>query len=168
MSLDNIQLTPFLIQDLYNNSLVDLDTLQSKPGTNQQNNLRFLGKNHKNISIVVNDKESVFLPENLFDFLLGILTACKLSMNDVVLLNTDKNPGVTYNEIVNNFQPGIIILFGVDPAVLDFPLVFPFFQLQKYNQQVYLNAPSLEILSSEKSQKVQLWNCLKKLFNINS
>ena len=168
MSLDNIQLTPFLIQDLYNNSLVDLDTLQSKPDTSQQNNLRFLGKNSKNILIIVNDKESVFLPENLFDFLLGILTACKLSMNDVVLLNTDKNPGVTYNELVNNFQPVIIILFGVDPAILNFPLVFPFFQLQKYNQQVCLNAPSLEILSSEKSQKIQLWNCLKKLFNLNS
>ncbi|HMJ47588.1 MAG TPA: hypothetical protein VK498_09670, partial [Ferruginibacter sp.] len=168
MSLDNIQLTPFLIQDLYNHLLVDLETLQPKAGTGVQNNLRYLGSNKKNILVIVNDKEGVFLSETRFDLLLEILSACSLSMNDVVLFNADKNPAANYNELVSTFHPEKIILFGAEPVSLQFPLVFPYYQLQKYNQQVYLNAPSLEILSTDISQKKQLWGCLKKLFILNS
>ena len=168
MSLDNIQLTPFLIQELYNNSLFDLDTNQTNPLNEDQKKIRYLGMNKKNIVVLVDNHESIFLPEKLFDFLLGILTACMLSLDDVVLINTDKNPGINYKQLEANFAPDRILLFGIDPASLQFPLVFPYYQLQKYNNQVYLYAPSLQTLSDDKTQKTHLWISLKKLFALNA
>lgn len=167
MSLDNIHLSSFLLQDLYNKSLVDLDSIQSKTGSGDEKKWRYLGMNEKNILIIVDDNESLFLSESKFDFILEIFSACKLSMNEVVLINIDKNPGINYQEMIIEFIPEKILLFGVEPGSLQFPLLFPHYQLQKYNQQIFLSAPSLEILSAAKPQKVLLWNCLKKLFLIN-
>jgi hypothetical protein len=166
MSLDNIQLPPDLVQHLYKKSLVDLETSQSSPEILNSSECSSLGKNEKNILIIVEDNTVVFLPDEELQFLMGILGACKLSMADVALVNFYKNPSVRYEHIMQQFRPDKILFFGIDPASLGFPLAFPDYQLQKYNGQVYLSAPALNVLSVDKTQKMQLWNCLKNLFEI--
>ena len=44
----------------------------------------------------------------------------------------------------------------VYPKDLQFPLHFPNFQLQQYNDQTYISAPSLKLLSENKEQKKEL------------
>jgi len=166
MSLDNIQLTPFLIQELYKNSLIDVDNSQLKTESLKTDEPAFLGRNEKNILIIVNDENAVYLPDEHLQFLIRLLDACKLSLSDTALININRNSSLNYQILQEKFRPEMILFFGVEPAKLDFPLQFPHYQLQSYNKQTYLSSPSLEILAADIQQKKLLWGCLKKLFSI--
>lgn len=98
MSLDKIQLSSFLLRGLYSKSLIDSD-IQQMNNESVENNIRYLGMN-KNILVIVDDKGNLFLSNNQFDFLVEILMACKLSLNDVILINIDKNPETNYTVLI--------------------------------------------------------------------
>ena len=59
-----------------------------------------------------------------------------------------------------------LLLFGVQPAEIELPLDFPNYQIQRYNNQVYLTAPLLSNFKDNKAEKTKLWNCLKQIFAI--
>ena len=166
MSLDNIQLPAIVLQDLYTNALVDLKTENAQPASVLAGNLSFLGENKKKVSIVVNHPDAIYLPDDELNFLLGILSACKLSMADVALLNCCKNPSLTYRDISGQLSAEKILLFEIQPSLLELPLQFPHYQIQHYNNQVYLSSPSLKILADNKEEKIKLWGCLKQVFAI--
>ncbi len=166
MSLDNIQLPDTVLQGLYNKSLYDLNT--DKPATNEPitTSISFLGDNLKRIGVVVSSDEAIYLPDDELNFLMGILSACKLSMADVALINTEKNAGVSYTAITEQLKAEKIFLFGLQPNVLGLPLAFPHYQIQQFNNQVYLSSVGLQNLQADKAEKLKLWNCLKKIFSI--
>lgn len=164
MSLDNIQLSPLLVEKLYSKALVDLNTVKSPEPKKEGAPFNWLGNNEKNILIVVNEPAAVFLQDADLNLLLGILTACKLSMADIALINFHKNDHADYNNMNAALNPSTILLFGVDPVQLDFPLNFPHFQLQAYNGQHYLCSPALNALAADVSLKKQLWLSLQKHF----
>lgn len=164
MSLEHYQLTPFIITELYRNVLIDNELHQPVSDKNASLPFSYLGKNEKNILIIVSEKEATFLPDDMLQFLVGILSACKLSLADVALTNETVNPGLDYQKLQDIFKPRVIIFFGVDPVTLSFPLSFPQYQLQSYNRQTYLSAPSLQILANNIDEKKKLWASLQKLF----
>jgi len=164
MSLDNIQLTPFLVQNLYTKTLVELNNVQEALPEKTAPHIPSLGQNAKSILLLVNEKESPFASDDDLKLLVGILTACKLSLADVALVNFNKNQTLTYDQLMDYFNPGFVILFGVLPKDLSFPLHFPNYQLQKYNNQTFLCAPSLKMLGVVTEEKKQLWNSLQKHF----
>lgn len=166
MSLDNFQLPPFLAGKLYKDSLVDLDSNQLKNKSLKSEDFVFLGNNKKNILLIVNDENALYLTDQDLNFLIGILTACKLTLSDTALINFNKNPNINYKKITAHFKPQSIICLGVDLKLLEFPLEFPQYQVQQYNGQSYLTAPSLETLAADKQEKLLLWNCLKKMFSL--
>ena len=166
MSLDNIQLPAVILHDLYRNSLVDLRSGNAILNTEQAAAIFFLGNNQQRVVIIVKNTEAIYLPEEELNFLLGILTACKLSMADVALVNIAKNKEPDYMAITEQLSAEKIFLFGVEPAALALPLQFPHYQVQQYNNQVYLSAPPLKQLEDDKAEKTKLWNCLKQVFAI--
>jgi hypothetical protein len=163
MSLDNIHLSPFLVQHLYKHSIVELETVEES-GTVNCSLISFLGKNEKNVLIVVNEKDTPFIPDADLNLLTGILTACNLSLADVALVNAAKNKGIEFDALMKEFSPALVILFGIEPGELEFPLHFPHFQLQQYNRQTYLSAPGLTVLADDTGQKKQFWLCLQQHF----
>ena len=166
MSLDNIQLPSSIIAGLYNKSLYDLNPYEPEQISTLDNNISFLGDNIKRITILVDDKEAIYLADDQLSFLLGILTACKLTMADVAVINLDKNQLCTYKEISNTLKPEKVLLFGLSPDTVGLPLQFPHYQIQHFNNQVYLSSASLLQLQADKAEKMKLWNCLKKIFSI--
>lgn len=161
MSLNHIQLTPQLLVDLYQDVLIETVT-ESEPATSV---LSYLGKNEKNILIITSKTEVRFLTDGEFDFLTSILSACKLGNADVAIVNwkqTEKN----LQEILLQLQSKTVLLFDVNPLEVDLPLNFPHFQIQHFDKQTYLYAPSLEEIANDVVSKKQLWNSLKKLFEI--
>lgn len=164
MSLEHIQLPRFLVGELYKNVLIDNTLHQGEPDTVKAKTFNYLGKNQQHILIFVSEKEATFLPDDMLQFLVGILGACKLSLADVALANVSVNPELDYQKMQDFFKPSVILFFGVDPATLSFPLQFPQYQLQSYNKQTYLSAPSLQILANNITEKKKLWVCLQKLF----
>ena len=164
MSLDNIQLPVSVLQSLYNKSLYDLNTNKSEVISDEAANIIFLGNNANKIIILVNSTAAIYLPDEDLNFLLGILSACKLSMADIALVNVANNPAISYTEITGQFKAKKIILFGTEPEAIGLPLQFPHYQIQQFNNQVYLSSVSLTELQADKEEKLKLWNCLKRIF----
>lgn len=167
MSLDDIQLPAIIIQELYKNVLVDLQSTEPVINASTLTKISYLGSNQQQVVIVVNHAETIYLPEEELNFLLGILAACNLSMADVALINLSKNKELSYTTIAEQLKAKTILLFGVQPKALQLPLQFPNYQIQNYNDRVYLSAPQLKKLESDKLEKTKLWNCLKQLFAIS-
>ena len=166
MSLDNIQLPAIVLQGLFKNVLIDLDTATTQKVTEKPAGIAFLGKNQKQITIVTNNESTIYLPDEELNFLMGVLSACTLSMADVALINIAKKVVLTYNKIQEELNGEIVLLFGVEPMQLQLPLKFPQYQIQKFNTQVYLSAPMLSAIAADKTEKTKLWNCLKEVFSI--
>ena len=165
MDLDNIQLTPFLLQELYKTSMIEYpktftiaEKIQHAPVWN------VLGNNLKGVIIMVYGENSLHLPDEQLNFLMGILAACKLSMEDVAIINLATNKPVTYKALELDLKAEKIILFGVSPAQITLPLEFPHYQIQRYNNQTYLVSAALNIVQADKAEKTKLWNCLKQIF----
>ena len=162
MSINNIQLTPLLLVNLYSNVLVNKNTTVV-PGKSQ---IPSFGKNEKNILIVVKQENAVFLPEEEFSFLSNILTACKINISDVAIINWLRTESITPAKIYNEFQVNKVLLFDLSPLDFGLPMNFPVFQNQKFDKRIYLYAPALSELMIDTSAKKQLWDSLKKLFEL--
>ena len=91
MSLNDIHLSPFLVEQLYKKTLVDVNPLKPVILADKTKSISFLGKNEKEILLVVNETETVFLSDVDLNLLVSILSACKLTLADVALINFDKN-----------------------------------------------------------------------------
>jgi hypothetical protein len=164
MSLDNIQLSPAVVQGLYRKSLVQLEPPQVLTDNTSETRPKFLGKNAGHVLILVDEASAVFLPEQCLDFLVGVLSACGLTMEDVAIVNRATNTGLGYSQLISHFEPVKVLLFGTTPADWSFPLEFPFFQLQKYDQKTFIYSPALSQVQADVDLKKQLWNALKNMF----
>ena len=164
MSLDNIQLTPFLIQELYKNCLIEFDAKEQAEKNLPVSSFNILGNNFRRVIIIVENDETLYLPDDQLNFLLGILSACKLTMEDVAVMNITKNKDVTYKAVELELKAEKIILFGVPAARIELPLEFPMYQIQQYNKQTYITASMLSDIEKDKGEKTKLWNCLKLIF----
>ena len=161
MNLNNITLTPQLVAELYPESLIEQVTLPDK-----QETLKFLGKNQKNILILVSKDNVPFLEDDELNFLSTVLTACNLSLADVSIVNQNSATPFNYRDLTNQLKSKKVLLFGVEAETIDLPFNFPHFQLQQFDQCTYLSAPALKNIGIDKALKTQLWNCLKNLFRL--
>lgn len=161
MSFDNIELSKQTVQLLFSKSLVE--SIKEQPVIQPSSKIDSLGKNKKNILFLVNDPGNKFLPDNQMDMLSNLISACNLSMDDIALVNYQKN-SANYKELTKYFSPQKILIFGVSTAMLELPFTIPFFQIQLYNSQSYIIAPPLKNFIEHTELKKELWTCLKKLF----
>lgn len=166
MSLDNIQLPGFIIQDLFQKNLVDLSQNYAEEIKSEEKTVQFFGGNKQHIIILVDTADAVFVSDEQLTFLSGILNACKLNLEDVGIINMHNYRDVSYKIIHENFTPRIVIMFGVTPESVELPFVIPYFQKQTFNNQIYLSAPALTVLESDKDLKRKLWTALQQIFSI--
>lgn len=166
MSLDNITLSSIVLQNLYNKPLYETTVEKSAAEPAPIAKIDSLGTNAQRICILVYDENAIFLQEDQLQFLIGILTACSLSMADIALVNVARQPGINYKDLGAQFEAEKVFMFGLSPQSIELPLAFPDYQVQSYNNQVYLSAPQLSALQTDKAEKLKLWNCLKSIFSI--
>ncbi len=170
MNLNDLQLPPSLVTRLYRDVLVGSATAQTSPKQSdspvKKELAAFLGENKKNILIVVHYADVMHLPDDSLQFLLNMLTACKLGMADVIVVNTKNYPDHTYKEFLEKFKSRVALLFDIEPASIGLPLNFPHYQIQPFANCSFLYAPSLSKVETDKIQKSKLWVALRRLFNI--
>ncbi len=146
---------PILVA-LYKNVLIDLGSEKENP------ELEPAVYTQKGIRVIALS-ESKQLPENQFNFLASILKACKIEVQDIDLICLTKDQPFTYNH-----PEGVAykktLLFGVLPEAIALPMRFPHFQIQQFEKTFYLSAPDLSSIEQDKKLKVELWQCLQKLF----
>ncbi len=176
MSLNDIKLPANMLTGLYRSVLVETGEIKTIPapviasdsetaGKSPQSGLKYLGENRKNILIVVNDAEAVHISDADLQFLTRMLTACKLSLADVAIVNLNQQP-VSYKEILAELKSRICLLFTVEPSSFGLPMSFPFFQIQPFANCSFLYSPSLSELGNDDLLKSKLWVTLRRLFNI--
>jgi hypothetical protein len=163
MSLNSIELSPLHLTQLYQKVLVASSDPKPEP---ENQNFKYLGKNAGNILILVKEEEYPFVSDNQLQFLTAILTACKLSLADVAIVNALNMDQEEVTEVISHLQSRNIIAFGMEPAALGLPMYFPAFQVQQSETRYYLHTPELAALEQDQNLKKQLWNSLKTMFKL--
>jgi hypothetical protein len=163
MSLNNIQLSMETCQNLFSQNLVAVNDIPEEKEGEKEIKITSLGENQQKILFLIKDTQHKFLADEEMTLLSNLITACKLSMADIALVNFHLNT-YNYQVFLDHFQPDKILLFGVTTDELTLPFTIPFFQIQPFQQQLYLTAPSLKILLNNKDLKKELWINLQKLF----
>jgi hypothetical protein len=169
MSLNDIHLPPGSIVDLYKNHLIEPGIIETKIKNEQpapEESPVFLGNNKKQIIVLVNYADAMYLPDTQLNFLTSILTACKLSLDDIAIVNTGKTGPVNFKSLLKKIPAQSVLLFDVSTESLSLPLNFPNFQVQFFDNVNYLTSPGLELIEKDKVLKTQLWTSLKKLFKL--
>ncbi len=177
MDLNNIELPAAAIADLYKNCLIGNaepvtekkikeEVIPANPVLEAAKTWKSLGENKKNILIVVNSPDAVHIPDNELNFLTGVLSACKLNMADVVIINRNNYPEISYKELTSFFKSKIVFLFDIEPSAFGLPMNFPHYQIQAFAGNSFVFSPSLKELENNKVEKTKLWACLKRLFNL--
>ena len=172
MSLNSIKFEPTDIAFLFKNSLVEINAeqqvlSQTKIEADQIiTGLKYLGENKKKTLVVVRNSDAVHIPDKQLSFLTKLLAACNLSLADVAIFNFQDHNSSEFNEILNYFNPKVVLLFAVEPGEFGLPMIFPEFQVQGYKDAIFVLSPSLDVIEPDKSLKGKLWVCLKKIFNL--
>ncbi len=168
MSLNNIQLSPVITSALYKNSLVIMGDDEKKESADEQA-YKFLGGNKKNMVLVSQSSDAVFVSEEHLAFITKLLGACKINLEDAAIINNARSKAVI-SELKKQFSPKILIFFGVEPTSIKLPIHFPMFKMQEFDGCAYLYVPSLEELNQDNNEgkllKSKLWVCLKNLFEL--
>lgn len=173
MDLNNINLPASLVADLYSTSLVDTGKIAAKAAPADvaveqpvaTKGLRFLGDNNKSILVIVNSDQAVHLPDEELQFLTKLLSACKLSLADVAIVNINQQ-AVSYKELLAELKGRSALLFDIEPSAFGLPMSFPHFQIQPFASCSFLYSPSLKELENDKLLKSKLWVSLQRLFGL--
>ncbi|MEY2903151.1 MAG: hypothetical protein RLY89_2257 [Bacteroidota bacterium] len=145
----------------------------AKPSNNQTpfdfSKQWFLGNNGKQITVMVKEETVPYINDNHLQFLSNVLSACKLNLGDIALVNY-KNFPLGFDELKTKSNPKIVLAFDISPKELKLPFTIPVYQVQDYAQCRFLFAPSLTKMEGDsadaKAEKTKLWNSLKILFQL--
>lgn len=165
MDIDSIELTYPICQSLFSNNLVETKSPTKKVHEKDNSLLDFLGENKKKIVFVVNNEKEKYVSNEEMAVLINLLTACKFSMADIALVNYYPSHDITYEKLTEQFKAKYILLFGLTCEQLGLPFNIPEFQVQKFQDEIYLFNPPFNDLINDKNSKIALWNCLKKIFH---
>ncbi len=166
MTIDNIHLSNFLCQNLFKNSLIGHAEVVKTAEISKNSKIHHLGLNNQHILFLVYNEEHKYLADAEMEMLTNLLTACKLSVADIALVNFAHCPGITYEDLITELKSEKILTFGIATKELNLPFNVPDFQIQKFQNQLYLFNPTLKNILNDVHLKKNLWNCLKNLFSI--
>lgn len=123
---------------------------------------QYLGKNVKNILILVHDTANQVSTEEGRELLRKIVKAIELTANDFALLNYAAHEGATFVHLNDFFKPKLVLSFGVSPEILGLPAQQQNV-LVRHEQLTLVFSSGLHLLSEDMGGKKALWGSLKQL-----
>ncbi len=123
---------------------------------------KFLGKNSRNILILVNDPEHEVSDEKGRELLRKIVKSVNLSANDFALLNYAGYTGTSYAQLQQHFSSVLIFVFGVTPEQLKMK-AYPQNSIVLEEGVRLIFSPELKTLEEDPAGKKVLWASLKQL-----
>ena len=129
----------------------------------------FTGEYKKNITIIIHQNSAEVISDEWKVFLNSVITACKLTLNDVVIVNNFKK-AITYNQIKVKFNSQFLLVFDIAPGLLGIPSSISNYEIRVDNNCTIVFADSIAQMlpntTEAKQIKMKLWVSLKKLFNV--
>jgi hypothetical protein len=166
MSLKKIKLNPLNIINLYNNTLYAASKKEHKKESySVENEYIFKGNNTKQICVLVNEPEYAFIDDANLDFLQKILSACNVQLQEIALINYAKQ-AINITNLQSQLNPRIMLLFGVDTAAINLPIIFPLYKAQVFDNVTFIQSDKIDNLKNNATDKKALWECLKIVFKI--
>lgn len=129
-----------------------------KPATE----FKYLGKNQKNVLILVNDDKNEVSTEQGRELLRKLVKAIELTANDFALVNYSSYTTETYEDLKTFFKCSVLIAFGVDAVALGLPEQ-RIHELVQINDVKLLFAKNLHELETDQASKKILWTSLQLL-----
>lgn len=123
---------------------------------------KFLGKNSRNILILVNDPEHEVSDEKGRELLRKIVKSVNLSANDFALLNYAGYIGTSYAQLQQHFSSVLIFVFGVTPEQLKMK-TYPQNSIVLEEGVRLIFSSELKTLEEDPAGKKVLWASLKQL-----
>ncbi|MHA4893245.1 hypothetical protein ACXZ1K_00730 [Pedobacter sp. PWIIR3] len=123
---------------------------------------KFLGKNGRNILLVVNDAENDVSNENGRELLRKIVKSINLTAADFALVNYARHQSATFEDMTSFFSSKLAFVFGVSPTQLG---------LAQHPSNVVVTEGNVRVIFSDELQKLDqdlstkkaLWTVLQKL-----
>ncbi|MEJ8844673.1 hypothetical protein WG954_19925 [Lacibacter sp. H375] len=178
MSFENIQLTDDQLAELYGKQLVIVEkgdntikpeTKTAKPAVAAEPVATtaalqgITGKNKKQFVWLVEEHYFPYLNDADFQFLGDVLTACKMNMEDIALVNVANNRN-HFDELVQQLRPKFIIASGVQVDAL--PIQSADYRVQEQQGYLLCCTETLEAIRTDKSKKSKLWLALKQMLGL--
>ena len=170
MGLAEIRLPGVVIAEMYKALLVPVQHHMQEPeseATMAAPLLQYLGKNSKQVAVIVHYPQEIYMPEDQLVFLSNVLKACGLTTDDIAIINTAKQE-VAFSALVTQLHPLCILQFGT--ASPDFLPTAEYFTIDHTLGTAVMRIPGLEILNQSDTEsrllKSKLWLALKQLFRI--
>lgn len=174
------KLPPFVLAALFKNTLVspgqaitpNAQFTEKKSFSEIKNppkkEMVIQGKNFKKILIIVKEINDEIMPGGRKNVLLKMLTACKLTQDEVAILNMGKKI-IPFEELKPAFLPEKVLLFDITTKDIGLPFIIPHYQVQQFDGCIYVCAPGIVLDDNEgdeniKAAKTKLWASLKKIF----
>lgn len=123
---------------------------------------KYLGKNQKNILILVNDAGNDVSTDKGKELLRNIVKALQLTANDFALLNYAVYMNTSFEEFRNFFKSNVVFAFGVTPLHLGLGEQ-PVNEIIMQGAAQLIFSGNLDQLADDQAGKKALWGSLKKL-----
>jgi hypothetical protein len=155
--MEKITLSEEQIGDLYKDLLLSFSTEQMDNNRERQDHhIDYKGGFAKKILWLHYESEQIYIHDQDFDMLTRILEACKMTWDDIALVNLHHS-GIDQSIILKKLNPEFVILSFGDQNK---------YQIQKsLGMQIVYTHPLHEI-RNDKNIKVLLWQALKIFFNL--
>ena len=137
-----------------------LETVAEKPVEEEPISFRFVGKNLRNILILVHDVENDVSTDVGKELLRNIVKAIGLTGNDFALLNYAGYPRTTFSQLKASLNSSTLFSFGVTPEQLGLPVMAQHTVVQHEGVKMIFSN-DLHQLSSDQLGKKTLWGSLK-------
>lgn len=123
---------------------------------------KFLGRNKRNILILVNDEHNEVSDEPGRELLRKIVKSVNLSANDFALLNYASYKGIGFKQLQEYFSCALVFAFGVTPADLSLR-AHPEHAIVLEGDVRMIFSAELRILEQNAAGKKALWGSLQSL-----
>lgn len=131
--------------------------------------LEYMGAHQKKITVVVKDPTAPFLKDADLTLLTSILSACKLTLEDIALINF-ANQVHSLHEIITTLPSSYLLVFEVTSEQLKIKLPNTFYKPMLLGETTILFCNSLQKMQGNeqtaKLEKSKLWNALKVMFSL--
>lgn len=159
MSLKEVILDPLLIAGIYNQPLIQKNTVSAGTFPEKGIDIPSLGNCGRRWLLLINNPEAAYLNEDVFNMLLKLLNACKFTLDDIALVNMAHLKEVNFQMLLEKFSPAKVILFG---KVLS-DLIKGRDKNKAWEEEniYFLYSDSLTDMYKNQQMKVPFWNALK-------
>ncbi len=148
---------------------VQTETDKDNSSINDSRQIKYLGEHLKQVTIIVKDELAVYLNENDLTLLSSILSACKLTLADIALINVAQQK-LSLHEILNVLPSKLVMIFDVSSTTLKIKLPTTLYKSIQLGATYLLFSNSLSLMQggdqSAKLEKGKLWAILKSLFQL--